>query len=326
MVIKKTDMSLRAAAAAAASPTLGDRIADRTAHARALASAHPLGDELAHPGARSLPTEARTSIGARLEIVPLDLIDPNPFNARKIYLPERVQQLAASLGAHGQEVPGNATTRGGRYVLAAGHYRFKGLRVCGAKTMALMVTDNMTDKELYAQSYRENAEREEQTALDNALAWRNLLDQGVYGNETEIAEATGQSQSNVNRILSALKLSEPTLEVIKEAPGAFGFSILNELVLYEKLAGPERAIAMARKVLAGEAGRRDIAEARAQIGKPSRKSKETSRQYKIKLEGKPIGVIKDWDSGRVSLDVTIADPREREAIVAELRTRFGVAE
>ncbi|MBC7620793.1 MAG: hypothetical protein H7293_17715, partial [Candidatus Saccharibacteria bacterium] len=108
--------------------------------------------------------------------------------------------------------------------------------------------------------------------------------------------------------------------------GAFGFTILNELALYEKVAGPEKAIAMTRKVLTDEVGRRDIADARAQIGKPSRKNKETSRQYKIKAEGKPIGVIKEWDSGRVSLDVTIADPRKREAIVAELRTRFGVAD
>lgn len=325
MVIKKTDMVGRAASAAAASPTLDDRLSARMAHAKTIATAHPLGDEFAHP-TPAQTTDARTPAGARLEIVPLELIDANPYNARQIYLPERIQKLAASLGAHGQEVPGVATLRAGRYVLAAGHYRLRALRVCGAKSMALMVKDNLSDQELYAQSYRENAEREEQTSLDNALAWRELLDRHVYASETEIAEATGQSQSNVNRTLSVLKLSIATLDIVKEAPSRFGFTILNELALFEKAAGPEKTIAMARRVLSDEVGRRDIADARAAMGKPSRKTKETSRQYKISVDGKAVGVIKDWDSGKVSLEITISNPQERESVVRDLRARFGAAE
>jgi hypothetical protein len=38
-----------------------------------------------------------------------------------------------------------------------------------------MVYESLNDRELYSHSYRENAERETQTALDNALSWQLLL-------------------------------------------------------------------------------------------------------------------------------------------------------
>ncbi len=326
MVIKKTNMTDRAAAAAANAPTIEDRVAARARRAQELAGANPLSEESPTTAAAPQTQDKLTPSGARLEIVPTEKIRPNPFNARRIYLAERIQKLAASLAAHGQEVPGLATFRNGEYILAGGHYRLKALPVAGIKNMVLLVRDNLTDQELYALSYRENAERDENTALDDALAWRALLEEGVYKTEAAIGEVTGQSQSNVHRTMSVLKLSSAVLELVKEKPAEFKFTVLNELVQYEKVAGLEKTLVMARRVLAGEVGRRDITEARMKLGKPGRKPKETSRQYKINSEGKATGVIKEWDSGRVSLEVTIADPKDREIIVNELRARFGVAD
>ena len=230
------------------------------------------------------------------------------------------------MAAHGQEIPGVATTRQGRYVLAAGHYRLRALKVLNSPTMSLMVVEGLSDKDLYAHSYRENAEREEQTALDNALSWKALMDSGIYLTETEIAEVTGQSQSNISRSLSALRLDPLTLGVVKDSPKDFGLTILAELAQYETIAGPAKAAEMARRVIAGEATRKDIHAARANHNKPERKAKETSRQWKIMTPDKHTGVIKDWDSGRVALDVVINDPQERAAVVAELRSRFGVTQ
>jgi ParB family chromosome partitioning protein len=331
MSISKKNMAARAAQAAQMAPTIEDRLR----HARDLAPSHPAEDGPApaapRPAAPPLPSAptplATTGSGARMEVVPLELIDPNPFNARKLYRPERVSELAASIGAHGQEIPGVATTRAGRYTLAAGHYRLRALRLLGAKTMAVMVHDGLSDRELYAHSYRENAEREGQTSLDNALAWRELIDQGVYANETEIAEATGQSQPNVNKTLAALRLTARTLDLVKEDPKMFALSALYELALYEAAAGPDKAATMAKAVLAGDAGRKEIQEARALVEEPrERKRKETSRQYKILREGALIGSLKEWDSGKVTFEVVLADPRDRAGLVAELRLKFGINE
>jgi ParB family transcriptional regulator, chromosome partitioning protein len=332
MAISKKDMAARAAKAGQMAPSIEDRLR----HARDLASSHPADDLPAQPYSEILPQpELEPSPpalaampGARLEPIPLELIDPNPFNARKIYRTERVNELVASISAHGQEIPGVATPRDGRFVLAAGHYRLRALKLIGAKTMALMIRDGLSDRELYAHSYRENAEREAQSALDNALSWRELLDQGVYASETEIAEVTGMSLPNVNKTMAALRLSSTVLDFIKEDPKSFALSVLYELALFESVAGNTKALAMAKLVADNEAGRKEIQEARALLESPrERKRKETSRQYKIQRHGVQIGSLKEWDvSGKVTFEVVLSDGKERAALVEELRGRFDLKE
>jgi ParB family chromosome partitioning protein len=268
----------------------------------------------------------RTSDGAPYySEVPLEQIEENPFNARRIYRPERVHEMAGNLRANGQMVPGIATIRNGCTVLAGGHYRFRGLKVAGIPTMKLMIHPGITDQQLYQLSYMENAEREAQSPLDNAIAWKSLIEGGVYANESAIAEVTGMSLPNVNKTLAILKLSEAVLETIKERPDAFALSTLYQLTLLEKAAGPVVTAAMALKVRDEVAVCKDVELARAKYeAKTNRKPKETSRQHRlIGSDGVPLGVLKDWDSGKVSFEINLPDPVQRQALVEELKARFA---
>ena len=339
MNIKKGDMRARIAKAADAAPN----IADRLRHAAEMSSEHPAQNEAKadtpasiHPAPVDAPLHAETPRTGKREgqasrsshqLVPIELIDQNPFNARRIYRPERVSQLAASIGAHGQETPGTATLRNGRYVLAAGHYRLRALKALGAKNMELMIRDSLTDRELYEVSFRENAERETQSSYDNALSWRQLLDDGVYASETEIAEVTGMSLPNVNKTMAALRISSEVLELVAEDPTVFPLSVLYELALFEPVAGTESTRQLARQVIEGTVGRKQIQDARAEhAAQKPRKRKETSRQYKMLLQGEAIGSLKEWDSGKVAFEIQVKDPVQRAAIVSELRERFKVVE
>jgi len=144
------------------------------------------------------------------------LIDENPFNARVNYKQQRIHKLALEIKADGQMVPGLATIRNGRIILAAGHYRWKSIGVALIGYMDLMIYEGISDRELYKLSYKENAEREDQTVIDNALAWKKLLDERVYESESSIAEETGISLPNVNKILSLLQLPKSVLNFIEE--------------------------------------------------------------------------------------------------------------
>lgn len=298
-------------------------------------SAEVLKPNFKHDGAGEVAAKAVATVtravdaqgGPYYEEADLGLIDDNPFNARRLYRPERVHELAESIRADGQLVPGIATIRDGRRVLAGGHYRFKALKVAGIQSMRLLVHPNLSDQQLYQLSYKENAEREAQSPLDNALAWRSLIDQGVYPNESAIAEVTGMSLPNINKTLAIMKLSEPVLEIVREKPEAFALSTLYQLTLLEKVAGSTVAGAMATKIADEQAFCRDVEEARARYeSKPARKQKETSRQHRlIDSDGKPLGVLKDWDSGKVSFEITLLDPAQRRALVDELKERFAPA-
>ena len=193
--------------------------------------------------------------------------------------------------------------------------------------MLVLVHNNLSDRDLYAMSYRENAERESQTTLDNAMSWRTLLDQGVYKSETEIAEATGLSLPNINKTMAVLKLSKETLDVIQQEPANFALSSLYELVQFEAVAGVASGVKMAKLILEGEVGRADINEARAKLqeGK-ERKRKETSRQYIVQASGKKIGKLKEWDSGKVALELVFDEPEKRIKFVNMLKEQLEIAQ
>ncbi|SDD56794.1 chromosome partitioning protein, ParB family [Cupriavidus sp. YR651] len=321
--------------------------ADRFARAQALVERQPNGfaekqpdvprepssgqasqEILAEPAQIHLVTSApttRESDEPYYEETDISLIDENPFNARRLYRPERVHELAESIRADGQLVPGIATVRDGRRVLAGGHYRYRALKVAGKTRMKLLVHPDLSDQQLYQLSYKENAEREQQSPLDNALAWRSLIDQGTYSSESAIAEVTGMSLPNVNKTLAILKLTEGVLDIVKERPEPFALSTLYQLTLLERAAGFQVATAMAVKIRDEVAVCRDVEEARARYeNKPARKQKETSRQHRLLgADGQPLGVLKDWDSGKVTFEVTLLDPVRRQALVDELKARFA---
>lgn len=258
------------------------------------------------------------------KLVPMAEIDENPFNARKTYRETRVKEMSASLAANGQEVPGIATIRNGRHVLAAGHYRFKGLHLLDAPYMALMVIPGMTDKQLYEHSYRENAEREDQTAWDNALAWYELLAKKIYTSEQELAAAVGMSPANVNKTLASLRLSEAVREVVTTEPSKFALSVLYQLSLFENVGGSDRTVEFAKRVLAEEIGRKEIEEARARLQKPQqRKPREQSRQYNVRV-GEGGGFLKEFPNGKVTFEVNILDPQARAEFVEQLRKQYEV--
>jgi ParB family chromosome partitioning protein len=318
----------------AGSHNAGADIAARLERAEALVKKQPTGfAEAAVPAPAAEPAPPtftrENAAGAAHAVyfarVAVDNIDPNPFNARQIYHPERVKEMATSILASGQLMPGLATKRDGRTVLAAGHYRWKGIKAAGIPFMNLMIHDGLTDQELYEISFKENDERTAQSPLDNALSWKKLLSDKIYLNESGIAEATGISLPNINKTLAILRLSEATLEFVRQKPEQYALSALYELVLLEKAAGSEVALGMARKLSMEEAGRKEVAELRAQYENPRpRKTKENSRQYKIHVDGRTAGFIKEWDSGKVALEVNFDDPAARETLVAELKARFNL--
>lgn len=260
----------------------------------------------------------------RFEEVPIELIDVNPYNARQIYLAEKVASLASSMAQSGQLIPGIAVARGERRELIAGHYRRKAAIHAGIKTLKLMVYDNVSDQDLYVLSYKENTEQTEQTPLDNALAWKKLLDHGVFKSEQAIAEAIGMSGSNVNRTLAILKLEPSVLSLVEQAPQQFALSVLYELYLLQGVAGAPVAHDMATRVLENGIGRKEIRQARDRhemsAGKPSTKRQhESARAYRLWNQDVNIGKIREWDSGKVLVDVTFADQAEKMRFIDNVR-------
>lgn len=311
-------------------PGLNDRVSsvtDRFNRAKTVAPAYPVASTFAGESAAQSSADAATSfteatVNSEYVEVPIRLIDDNPYNARHNYDMAIVKDYAESMKKDGQLVPGIATLRNGRYLLIAGHYRKLSLGVAGKSTMKLVIQKDVSDRTLYEMSYKENAERSPQTPVDNAFAWRKLLDNKIYEREEDIAAAIGMSPANVNKTLAILKMEPETLVYIGQHATKFGATILYELYLLEQAAGNLAARDAARRVVEEELSRKELQQIREDLAQQKpRKIRENARPYKLGEKGK-IGSLREWESGRILMDIQIEDPAMRQAIIEELRQRF----
>jgi len=279
----------------------------------------------------------------------------NPFNARTIYRDERVAELAANIAVEGQITPVPvcevATARrlvqeaGGdskagevlrralegtsaKYLMLGGHYRKRSVSRLGDRSLMFNLVEVKSLLGLYLKSYAENDEREATSPLDDAMAWANLLDLGLVKSQEQIAEATGKPRTTVVKTLALLKLPTEVQTVFREQPENYTLTAGYLLTQLANLLPLGRLIALANQVVKDEVSTRELEaeHVRLTAGAPARKPRDMSRQHKILARdgSGAIGTIKDWDNGRLQLDVRLADPKEKEELLSTLKERFGV--
>lgn len=260
--------------------------------------------------------------------VPLKRLRDNPYNARRIYDSARVKEMAANLAAVGQRVPAYGVpheTEVDTYIVVDGRYRRLAAEAAGIDFLDLVIGPPMGAADMYRLSFTLNEYRTAGTPLDNALAWHDLLETRTVAKEEDLVTITGMSWGNINKTLALMRLPTPLHDRMREKPAAFGLSTSYELTLYFKLAGEEETTKLVERIIAEDLGKREVESIRkAWSQHPKRKQKDMSRQYRIRIEGQQTGIIKEWDSGRVSLDVKVLDPKARAELVAELKGRFSI--
>ena len=283
---------------------------------------------VAPPVTRTFSAESYVPGQRRVIRAPISRVHDNPLNARHIYNPETVKSLAASLATHGQKVPANAILHPelpGEFILVDGHYRKRALIAGSMDEIDLLLEENEGDLALYRQSWLLNEERSAQSPLDNAFAWKVLLDKKLVQGETQIADMLGLSGATVNKTLALLNLPAAALDKMRERPEKFGVFAGYELTLAARKLSETELLSLIDRIVTEDLSSRQVAGIRAGLESGSqRKPKENSRQYKIHASGSQIGSLKEWDSGKVQLEVVLADPKDRAALVAELRARFGL--
>lgn len=262
--------------------------------------------------------------------VPLESAHDNPLNARQIYDPEAVRSLAASLGTRGQLVPAAAVwhpEKPGHVILIDGHYRKRALQACGRPDIEVVIKELASELDMYRMSYLINEERNAQSPLDNALAWGKLLEEKRVADNEGIAEMIGMSPALVAKTMALLKLPEAALAKMKETPSKFGPAIGYEVYRCSKIMPEQTLLSLMDRIVAEDLSSRGIEALRVKLeDEKPRKKKEVSRQYRINAGKDQIGFIKEWDSGKVAFEVNFVDPKERKALVEELKRRFNLSE
>ncbi|MCU7557916.1 nucleoid occlusion protein [Macrococcus capreoli] len=147
--------------------------------------------------------------------IPVERIVPNRYQPRQIFDEEKIKELAESIRSYGLLQP--IVVRGieeGMYEIIAGERRFRALKFNGTAETEVIVKQ-MNDKETAAIALIENIQRENLSAVEEAEAYKKLLDlDGIT--QQDLATSLGKSQSFIANKLRLLRLSQPVLDALSK--------------------------------------------------------------------------------------------------------------
>ncbi|HHU54401.1 MAG TPA: ParB/RepB/Spo0J family partition protein [Mollicutes bacterium] len=150
----------------------------------------------------------------REEIVDIKLSDlrPNPYQPRKVFDEEALEELASSIKEHGviQPVIIKKTIKG--YEIIAGERRVRASEKAGLETVPAIVR-NFTDAQMMEIAVLENLQRENLSAIEEALAYQLMLEKLKITHE-ELAKKVGKSRSHITNILGLLRLPKEVQDMI----------------------------------------------------------------------------------------------------------------
>ena len=150
------------------------------------------------------------------DIVEIDLDDirSNPYQPRKTFDTEALNELADSIKEHGvvQPIIVKKSIKG--YELVAGERRTKAAKIAGLSTIPAIIRE-FNDEEMMEIALIENIQRENLNPIEEALAFENIIKTTGLTQE-EIASKFGKSRSYITNILGLLKLPEETKKLVED--------------------------------------------------------------------------------------------------------------
>ncbi len=139
----------------------------------------------------------------RLELVISD-IKANPFQPRREFDQEKLDELAASIREHGVLQPILVRRGGGGYELVAGERRLRAAEMAGLQKIPAVIGE-FPDIAMMQIALVENLQRADLNPMEEALAYRRLLDEFGMTQE-EIAQKVGKSRPAIANTLRLLNL------------------------------------------------------------------------------------------------------------------------
>ncbi|MHC4392840.1 MAG: ParB/RepB/Spo0J family partition protein [Planctomycetota bacterium] len=161
----------------------------------------------------AVPPASRVGQRGTLRQVDPKSIDRNPEQPRRVFAEEALRELSQSIARHGVIQP-LAVRKGsapGRYELIAGERRLRAVRMLGLASVPV-VEIVVRDDQLLEVALVENLQRESLDPIEEAEAYKSLIDRFEYTQET-VAACVGKSRSTIANALRLLDLPQ----IIKHA-------------------------------------------------------------------------------------------------------------
>ncbi len=184
-----------------------------------------------------IQNNAQDAPGKKEVEIPIGEIRPNPYQPRKEFDPQSLNELADSIAQHGIFTPllvRRSSISG--YELITGERRLRAAKIAGLETVPAISVD-FTDEEMMEISLLENIQRENLNPIEEAAAYESLVKRLGYTQEM-LAKRVGKSREYCANMLRLLKLPQNVQKLVTEKKLTMGhvrplLSLKDEDQMYE---------------------------------------------------------------------------------------------
>ena len=140
--------------------------------------------------------------------IPIEWINPNPLQPRKIFEKDLLEELAKSIMEKGifQPLLIRKAKDTSRYEIVAGERRWRAAQLAKKHEIPCIILD-INDKEASEISLIENLQRRDLTSIEEAKGYTLLIQDHNYTHE-ELSEIVGKSRAHISNIIRLLSLPE----------------------------------------------------------------------------------------------------------------------
>ena len=148
------------------------------------------------------------------EIIEVELKDlrPNPYQPRKVFDENALQELSSSIKEHGvfQPIIVKKSIKG--YEIIAGERRVRASKMAGLTKIPAIIR-NLDDEQMMEIALLENLQRENLTSIEEAQAYESMLD-NLHLTQEQLSVKVGKSRSHVTNILGLLRLPQEVQKLV----------------------------------------------------------------------------------------------------------------
>ncbi|WP_044749258.1 ParB/RepB/Spo0J family partition protein [Bacillus alveayuensis] len=171
-------------------------------------------------GINALFANLETQEDETIQEISIKELRPNPYQPRKTFKQETIDELKASIVQHGilQPLIVRKSIKG--YEIVVGERRYRAAKEAKLKTVPAVVRD-LTEQQMMEFALLENLQREDLTPIEEARAYQALIDQ-LNITQEELAKRLGKSRPHIANHIRLLSLPKDVQQLITDGVLSMG--------------------------------------------------------------------------------------------------------